>query len=302
MAFQTINLAALPSPSAVQVWTFDAIHDATLADAVARLNANGVPYNVETLKGNPMNFVVSSYAWREGLMLQRINDAVKSTFLALAPQLADVTLRAADVNVTAAPGEGVESVRKRAQLQWEALAIGGTYGRYMAQALGADPVNLADVAVYGHEIAAVPLGQVRIVCLGANASGIPSNDTLARVAAATAPRGVRPVNDQVVVKAVNPANYVVKATIYLADGADPATVLDAQIASLAAFVQARRKIGVVVKPGDIKAVLGFNTAPLVEDVDVRAPASNVGGDPFQAPVCLNAGTFAADITWARKTS
>jgi phage-related baseplate assembly protein len=149
MAYQTINLAALPSPSAVQVWTFDAIRDATIADAVSRLNSAGIAYNVQTLKGNPMNFVVSAYAYREGIVLQRINDAVESTFLALAPVRDDVVLRAAEVNVVAAPGEDIESIRKRGQLQWEALSIGGTYGRYISNALGADPVNLADVAVYG---------------------------------------------------------------------------------------------------------------------------------------------------------
>jgi phage-related baseplate assembly protein len=299
MAYQTINLAALPAPSALPIWSFDAIRDATLADAARRLTDGGIPYNVQTLKGNPMNFVVSAYAYREGLVLQRINDAVNSTFLATAKQYDDVVLRAAEVNIAPVAGEEIESLRRRGQLVWEALSIGGTYGRYISNALGADPVNLADVAVYGAEVSPVPRGEVWIVCLGANASGIPSADTLDLVRQATAPRGLRPVNDLVKVIPVNPANFVVKATIYVADGADPGTVAAAQIDALKAFIAGRRKINGLIKPGDVKAMLGFNAAGLVGDVDLRAPATNVGGDPFQAPICLNLNNFAADITWAR---
>lgn len=284
MAYQTINLAALPAPSAVQVWSFDAISAATLADAVARLTADGIAYNVDKLKSNPANFIISSYAYREGLVLQRINEAVASTFLAKATQYADVELRAADVNVTPATGEDVEMLRQRAQLSWEALSIGGTYGRYKSNALGADPVNLADVAVYGAEVSPVPAGQIWIVCLAAATSGVVTGDTIAAVLAATAPRGLRPVNDQVFVKKANPALWTVDATLILSDGADPATVVEAQTTALQTFAAARRKIGASVSPENVAAVLGYNAAGLVYDVVVRAPAALVGGGAFDAPI------------------
>lgn len=297
MAYQTINLAALPAPSALPVWSFDAIRDATLADAARRLTDAGIPYNVETLKGNPMNFIGSAYAYREGLVLQRINDAVNSTFLATADQFADVVLRAADVNVTPVAGENIESLRRRTQLRWEALSTGGTYGRYMSQAFDADPVNLADVAVYGGEISTIPRGQVWIVCLGANATGIPTPDTLQRVYDANAPRGVRVVNDQVVAKPANPVNYSVDATLILEDGADPAAVVTAQKALLASFAQKRRTIGATVSPDNIGAVLGYNAAGLVYDVVVRAPAAPIGGGPFDAPILTG-----ARVVWQRRSA
>jgi phage-related baseplate assembly protein len=282
--YQVINLAALPAPSAVQPWSFQAIKDATSQDAVARLNANGIAYNIEKLLGNPMNFILSAYADREGIVLQRINDAVASTFLATATLLADVALRAADVNIAPAAGEGVASLKQRAQLVWEALSIGGTYGRYQSNALGGDPVGLAGVAVYGHEQTPVPKGEVWIVCLGANGSGVPPVQTLDAVRAATAARNLRPVNDAVKVLPVNPDSYAIDATLMIQPGADAVSVVAAQKAALLTFCAARRKIGGLVTPNNIAAVAGYNAAGLVNDVVVRAPASNVGGDPFAAPI------------------
>lgn len=295
--YQTINLAALPTPSAIQVWSFSAILDAMKADAVARLTAAGVAYNVETLSGNPMNFILSAGAYREGLVLQRINDAVASTFLASATQYDDVVLRAAEVNITPASGETVASLKNRAQLAWEALSIGGTYGRYKSNALGADPINLADVAVYGAEVPPVPAGQVWIVCLGASTSGAPSSDTLAAVYQACAPRSLRPVNDQVVVKSANPVAWSVDATLILADGADPATVVAAQTAALEAFAASRRLIGATVSPDNVAAVLGYNAGGLVYDVVVRSPAARIGGGAFDAPIYTG-----ARVVWQARAS
>ncbi|MGO8738629.1 baseplate J/gp47 family protein [Rhodoblastus sp.] len=286
--YQSINLAALPSPSAVQVWSFQAILDAASADAVSRLSAAGIAYNVQTLKGNPMNFILSAYADREGLVLQQINEAVNSTFLSAATQMADVTLRAADVNLIPAPGETVASLKNRAQLQWEALSIGGTYGRYRSNALNAAPVDLGDVGVFGAETSPVPPGQVWIVCLGANSSGVPSSTVLAAVLAACSARGARPVNDQVVVQAANLLPYSVDATLILQSGADPAAVVAAQTAALNAFAASRRMIGGYVTPEMIAAVLAYSTDGLVYDIVVNAPSAQVGGGPFDAPILTGA--------------
>jgi phage-related baseplate assembly protein len=282
--YQVINLAALPAPSAVSVYSFDAVLSATSQDAVARLNAAGIAYDVDKLAGNPVNFILSAYAYREGVVLQRINDAVASTFLAMATQMADATLRAADVNIAPAAGESVASLKQRAQLVWEALSIGGTYGRYRSNALGGDPVGLADVAVYGHEQTPVPKGEVWIVCLGANASGVPPVQTLDAVRAATAPRNLRPVNDFVKALPVNPDAYTIDATLILQPGADAASVVAAQEAALLTFCAARRKIGGLVTPNNISAVAGYNAAGLINDVVVRSPASPAGGDPFACPI------------------
>jgi len=294
--YQTINLAALPAPSAVEVWSFDAIRDATLADAASRLQAAGIAYNVATLKGNPLNFVISAYAYREGLMIQRVNEAVASTFLASASAAADIDLRAADVNVVRAAGESNASVKARVQLQWEALATGGTYERYKALALSAAPVELADVAVYGHETAGVPLGEVWICCLGSNASGVATPDVLAAVLTACSSRAARPVNDKVSVFAAEPLLYTITANLVLESGSDPVAVANAQASAIEAFAATRQKIGAAITPNQIAAKLAYDAAGLVFDVALAAPVATVGGVPFAAPVLAGVA-----LTWSVRT-
>jgi len=120
---------------------------------------------------------------------------------------------------------------------------------------------------------------------------------LADVLAATSARAVRPVNDQVFVQAANVIPYSVEATLTLADGADPATVVAQQQAALTAFAAARRAIGSSVSPDNVAAVLGYSAANLVYDVTVAAPAAKIGGGPFDAPILSG-----VSIAWARRTS
>jgi len=294
--YQPINLAALPTPSAVQAFGFAALHDATIADAASRLQAAGIDYDVAALRGNPLNFVISSYAWREGLMRQRINEAVASTFLATAVEDADIELRAADVATVRADGEKNASLKARAQLAWEALATGGTYERYKALALSAAPVDLADVVVYGHERAGVPIGEVWIYCLGENASGVARAEVVAAVQAACSDRAARPVNDLVRVFAATPIPYTVEANLVLESGADPEAVTAAQRDALEAYAATRTKIGGLVTRSQISAVLSYNGSGLVHDLTLTQPLGNVGDDPFGAPVL--AGVI---LSWSRRT-
>ncbi|MBB4199052.1 phage-related baseplate assembly protein [Rhodoblastus sphagnicola] len=295
--YQTINLAALPTPSAVSPWSFQAILDATLSDASARLQAAGIAYNVNALKGNPLTFVLSAYAYREGLMIQRINEAAASTFLASAVEDSDVDLRAADVNIVRAMGESNASLKQRAQLAWEALATGGTSQRYQALALSVSPTQIADVAVYGHETTGVPVGAVWIYCLGSGPSGVASADVLAAVLAACSDRAARPVNDSVSVFAATPLFYTVEANLVLETGADPLAVVAARAAALKTFCADRATIGNRVTPNQIAAVLAYNAAGLVNDVTLARPGAAIGGDPFAAPILAG-----VNLTWSRRGS
>ncbi|MGD0564546.1 MAG: baseplate J/gp47 family protein [Roseiarcus sp.] len=284
--FATIDLSALPQPAAVQTWTFAGIVQARLADFTSRMNAAGIAYDTSALESEPAVMLQETGAYREGLVYQRVNEAVLATSLAWS-QGTDLDVVAATFQTIRAPGELDPSLRRRAQLAWEALSQGGSYGGYRYKALSAAPVDLADVAVYGGEVAGVAPGQVMIVCLGVAANGVPAPASLAAVRARF-PRANRKVNDQVVVRAVNPALYSVDATIILNPGPDAATVVAAQTSALNAFAAARRAIGASVTPGNIESVLGYSAPALVYDVVVRSPAATVGGDPFSAPILSGA--------------
>jgi phage-related baseplate assembly protein len=284
--FANIDLSTLPQPAAVATWSFSAIVQARLADFTARMQAAGIAYDTSGLESEPAVKLQETGAYREGLVYQRINEAVLATSLPWA-QGADLDVVAAAFDTFRAAGELDPSLRRRAQLAWEALSQGGTYGGYRYKALSAAPVDIFDVAVYGGEVAGVSPGQVMIVCLGAAANGVPAPASLAAVRAAF-PRQNRKVNDQVVVKAINPALYSVDATLILSRGADPNAVVAAQTAALHSFAAARRAIGASVSPGNIESVLGYSAPGLVYDVVVRSPAATIGGDPFAAPILSGA--------------
>jgi phage-related baseplate assembly protein len=297
-----INLAALPQPAAVVVPSAAAILAARLQYfqtlwAAAQASDPSLPnYDVAALESDPVVMLQEADAYRETLVLSAINDAVLATNLAWAKGTNLDAIGQGLYQTPRASGELDDPYRARLQLAWENLTAGGSYGGYTFKALSAAPVDLAAVAVYGYNDAPglVP-GEVRIVCLGANASGVPSASVLAAVRAACAPRDratTRKLNDLVNVVAVQPAAYSVVASLAVQRGADPATVLAAQLASLSTFLAARRAIGGLIKPGDIQAVLGFNAPGLVQSATVLSPTANVGGSPFAAPILTGVG-----VTW-----
>ncbi len=294
MSFAPIDLSSLPAPAVVQTWGFDAIVTARLADFTQRMLAAGIAYDTSALESEPAVKLQETGAYREGLVYQRINEAALATMLAFAigPDLDNVAAAFATARAT---GELDPSLRSRAQLAWEALSQGGSYGGYQYRALTADPVGLAMVAVYGAEVAGVAPGQVMIVCLGATATGLPAPASLAAVAAAF-PRASRKVNDEIVIRAASMIPWSVDATLILADGADPAAVVAAQTAALATFAAARLAVGASVSPGAVSAVLGYNASGLVYDVEVRSPAGLIGGGPFDAPILTG-----SRVLWRRRS-
>ncbi|QGM46740.1 baseplate J/gp47 family protein [Methylocystis heyeri] len=309
--FQTINLANLPAPTALENWTFDAIIAARFQQFLiywqqAVVQDPSLPtYDVTSLTSNPGSMLQFTDAYREGLVRQRVNEAVLATMLAKAVGT-DLDQLAANVGTARASGESDDSLRTRAQLAWENLSKGGSYGGYQYQALSAAPADLAQAAVYGHEVPGVALGEVRIVLLGAHASGAVPAAALAAVKAqflGAAGRADRKVNDLINVVPAELLQYQIKANLLLGQGADGPSVQAAQWAAAAAYASAVQTIGGEVTLGGLMAAIGYNNQPgLVKGVELFLPFSgaidmnnppSIGGAPFSAPVCT-----AINITWS----
>lgn len=297
--FDRVNLAALPAPAALEQWSFEAILDARFQKFLAYWQAErdrnpSLPlYDVTRLVGNPGSFHQRVDAFREGLVRQRVNEAVLATSLAYAVG-ADLDVRAADYGCVRAAGETDDSLRLRSQLAWEALSRGGSYGGYEYDARSAAPADIADVAVYGHEVAGVGRGEVRIVVLGATRTGQPTWQAKWAVLQRVRPRDKRKVNDNVTVWSPETVPYEIDVTLVLPSGADGAAVRDAQYVRALAYAASRQKIGAPVTFGGVMAAVGHDDANVVIDVEMRKPWSGVqnladvppiGGGPFQAPVC-----------------
>ncbi len=299
--FQAINLANLPQPAAIEQWTFDAIVAARFATflqywaTAVEADPTLPTYNVQSLTSNPGSFLQFTDAFREGLVRQRVNEAVLATSLAFAVG-DDLTVIAANFMTARAPGELDPSLRARAQLAWEALSIGGSYGGYAYMARTAAPTDIVDVEVYGHEVPGVALGEVRIVCLGSGANGAVPIAALNAARAAVSARADRKVNDLIHVVPAQLTLYQVAATLILAPGADAAAVQAAQFAATAAYTSAVALVGGSLTLGGLLAAIGYNASGLVQGVEITQPfsgaidlanAPQIGGGPFQAPICTS---------------
>ncbi len=306
--FDQIDYSALPLPDAIETWTFDAILAARMQDYLARWAAKQAidptlpTYDVDKLESDPAKILQEVDTDREGLIRQRINEAVRATYLASAVKN-DLTDRAAEYLTARAAGETDASLRRRAQLAWENLSIGGSYGGYAYQALSVAPVEIADVAVGGYEVHETSLygakavrdmrkGEVRIALLGAARTGAVSGSLIARVQAYCGDRARRKVNDLVNVVQATLKPYVVQATLELKRGSDPDAMLAEARKRAAAYGAATRVIGVEATRGGYFAALMAAEPGLVVDVDLVAPSGPVGGGPFEAPILTG-----IDLAW-----
>lgn len=292
--FANIDLSQLPAPDAIHGVTFEGILDARMADLRARFLAGGVAYDVGPLETDPAKILQEVDSYREMLVDERINEAVLATSLAYATGR-DLDVIAANFKTLRVAGETDASLRLRAQLAWENLSIGGSYGGYEYQARSVAPVDILDCAVYGHEEPGVPKGEVRVVMLGSAGNGLVPSSLLARIRAALAARDIRKVNDQINVVQASLATYTVALSLVLRPGADAGAVRDAQYRSVLAYATSRRAISAPVTFGGLMAAAGHDSAGYIVDVEMAQPwggsqnisaLSPIGGGPFEAPICM----------------
>ncbi len=297
--FNLPNLSLLPAPAALEAWTFDAILAARFAtfltywQAAVAADPTLPTYTVQTLTSTPGSMLQMTDTYREGLVRQRINEAVLATSLAFAVG-SDLDVVAANYATTRVAGETDASLRQRAQLAWEYLSRGGSYGGYAYEARTSAPVDIAQAVVYGHETPGVALGEVRIVLLGAGATGAVPLTALAAAKAAINTRATRKVNDWINIVPATLIQYQISATLILAPGADGPTVQAAQWARAQAYASACQSIGAAVDLGGVMAAVGYNAQGLVQGVTLRQPFSGavnlssppqIAGSPFEAPIC-----------------
>jgi phage-related baseplate assembly protein len=285
-AFTAVDLSQLSFPDAVESLNYETILTAMLADLQAHF-----PEFSALVESDPAFKIMEVCAYREVLLRQRVNEAVKAVTLAYAAgadldQIAaryDVErllLVAEDLTttpVTLAVYEDDDSLRRRVQLSFEGFSTAGPEGAYVFHALGAD-ADVLDVAV----TSPTP-GVVSVAVLSRESNGTPSFELLAAVDATLSADNVRPLTDNVNVSAGQIINYSVVASLVLFDGPDANVVIQGALAAMEAYATASHRLGRDVTLSGIYAALH---QPGVQRVALSSPVADIVTAWNQAAYCL----------------
>lgn len=299
--FVDIDLASLASPEAVQVPDYAALvaqRKAAVLDKITDPALRAEVAAVLVLESEPLVKDIEVSAYRETLVYQRINDAVRAVLLATSTG-ADLRQLCARLGVAALddPGdpeadpprapalESDESLRQRYQLALEAFSTAGPYGAYQFHARSAHP-HVKGVGVYGPESELVDPGQVMVVVLSSVGTGAPTEQVLAAVTAKLSHEDVRPLTDEVIVQGAEIVTYEIVYHLEIVRGPDPALIVEAARAELQKYATSRHRVGAVVRDSGLD---GAAHRPGVERAVRTEPEEEI--DPG-----LEAAAYCTDIT------
>lgn len=298
--FTAVDLSQLPFPDAVEVLDYETLLAQWLDDFNERM-LEADPAFVPLVESDPAYKVLEVGAYRELLMRQRVNEAIKALCLAYAMG-ADLQHIGSRFNVELLlldPGdpnvvppipptyESNDDYRRRIQLSFEGFSTAGPEAAYKFHALGAD-ADVLDVSVQRP----VP-GDILITVLSRVGSGAASSELLDAVEAKLSAEEMRPMNDNVSVQSAAIVNYTVVAELEILDGPDPSVVLAAAQTRLNEYVARAHKLGIDVTRS---AVYGALHQPGVHRVNITSPAADIAISKSQASYCTGTTltTVAAD--------
>ncbi|MGE6581971.1 baseplate assembly protein [Vreelandella aquamarina] len=284
-----IDLSQLPAPNVIEPLDYETL----LAERKARLIALHPEEEREAvtellaLESEPTVKLLQENAYRELLLRQRINEAARAVMIAFAND-EDLDQLGANLNVkrlvldagdpTAIPPvpptlESNRDYRARIQLAFEGLSVAGPSGAYEYQAISAHP-SVLDVSVASPE----PV-EVVLTILSREAGGQPSQAVLEAVRKRVDER--RPLTDRVTVQAATLLPFSITAVLALRTGPDPAVIREQARQQLAAYVEARHRLGAWITRSGVHAAL---TVEGVERITLEG-FSEILAAQHQAPHC-----------------
>lgn len=309
--FAALDLQTLPAPPAIGVLNHAAILSARLAELEAQLGevypapqVAEIMAKARGLATSPARYLNEAAAAREFYMENRINEAIRSVFLATARGDALDQIGANrgvyrkvldDSDPTNVIREQDEPFRARIQLVIEAWSPHGTEGSYVYWALDADD-RVVDVAVYGpnHGLTPpIPPAEPKMVILSSEGDGTADPALVEKVFRHCVADKRRPIGDKLTVISATAAPYAIEAVLHVTTPETAAAVEQAARQALQGFVNNRIRIGRKLYRTSIAAAL---SVPGVVDVELISPAQDIDMGPFAAPHCTNIQLSAASIT------
>nr|WP_314269812.1 baseplate J/gp47 family protein [uncultured Kingella sp.] len=247
-----IDLTQLPAPDAVEQFDFETIFARKKQQLVA-LCPESIKSTVAAtleLESEPLTIDLQQQAYSELLVRQRINEAVRATFLAFAAGadldhigasrgLKRKTIQAADPAQNPPVPEILETdeaFRRRIQMHPEKFAAAGPRAAYIAHAL--DIEGVADANAVRPEA-----GKVRIYIKAETEDGIAGQELLSRVQTHLSAEDKRPLCDTVQVLSGSPKTATVRYQTRYQSQLGKELVKKAQEQALAAVLAENRHLG-----------------------------------------------------------
>lgn len=228
MATLPPELANLPPPSVIETPDYAARLLQLQNALVAIFQQAGIPYTTINLETDPANILLQVTADWDIKLRTRINEAIRSWFLAYAER-GDLDVLAQWYDVTRLPLETDDALRRRVVESIKGRSPGGTEARYRSIALGAD-VRVADASIY--TVGRDPT--INVAVFSTDAGGVADAALIAKVNAALQNPAVRMVNDRIVVAPAARQTQAIVAQYWLLPTAAETVVAAAMQANLAA--------------------------------------------------------------------
>lgn len=277
-----IDLSQLDPPDIVETIDFESILAARKARLMSFYPADEQAEIAATLEleSEPIVMLLQENAYREVVWRQRVNDAARAVMLAYAKgkdldqlganyDVERLTITPADdttIPPTAAVMEEDDDYRLRIQLSPESYTTAGSTGSYESAARGAD-ADLKDVQV----VSPTP-GTVTVYVLSRTGDGTASDELIENVKTALSADDVRPLTDNVDVRAAAIEKYSIVAELVMYSGPDTTTVKGVALTKAQAYADSVQRIGADVAESGIYQALH---QPGVKQVNLIEPADNI---------------------------
>ncbi len=295
---QIIDMSKLPAPAVVEVPAFEPILADLKADMVAAMPAELRTATASTLalESEPLTKWLERLAYQLVVERSDRNDSAHAVMLAYSQKedldqlgaffgVERLTITPADpaaVPPVEAVQEDDDTFRARIQLAPRGYSVAGPVGAYVYHAKSADG-QVLDAAATSPEP-----GLVIVSVLAREGSGEPSAALLDKVAQAVNAEDIRPLTDEVRVRAAGIVPYQITGKVYTLPGPDSSSVLATALQRIAVYAESMHRIGRRPTISGIHAALHIEG---VDRVELTSPLDDVAVGATQASWCT-----AIDVT------
>lgn len=280
-----IDLSQLPAPTIIEPLDYETIYRQQLINF---RSDNPQFVDNDIVESDVVVKLLETTSYRELLLRQRINDAVKGVLVSFAhgSDLDQIAARFGVVRQTVTPADTLnnvsavietdDSLLNRILLAPSGFSVAGPADAYRFHALSADG-RVLDASATSPEA-----GTVLVSVLSNENDGTASSEILQKVNAHLTADDIRPLTDYVIVKSAEIIPFSIDATLKFYAGPSAAIVQQNAIDRLNNYLKNSRKIGRDITIAALHAAL---TVEGVQNVILNSPTVDIVISDTQAGYC-----------------